>query len=171
MKDTPKRVAKAWLELAEGFYNTEEKLQEILRAKFPSDYDEMVIVRNIETVGLCPHHFLPILYDISIGYIPDKDGFVVGLSKLPRLAELLSSKPILQEQLAVDICATLVNNLNPRGVGVIIVGRHGCMNCRGVKMRDADTVTTKLWGCILRNEDNAKEEFLMHSYASSNFRK
>lgn len=157
--DTPHRVTVAVNEFCKGGIDTQKIIENILCRKFPSDYDEMVTTRGIETTGICPHHFLPIEYESVVGYIPSKEGFVVGLSKLPRLVAALSARPVLQEQLTTDIAMTLQQNLLPTGVGVMVVGQHGCMNCRGINMRNSDTVTTKLLGAM-RDDPKAREEFL-----------
>lgn len=158
--DTPGRVAASLIELTSGMYNTQGRIEDILSAKFPANgYDEMVHVRHIETVGLCPHHLLPIYYEISLAYIPGE--FVLGLSKLGRLAEVLSARPVLQERLVVDICTVLEHYLHPVGTGCITVGKHGCMNCRGFKQRNVDTVTTKLTGAF--KNATTREEFLLTS--------
>lgn len=161
LSDTPNRYAKALLEMCRGLVDTDGQIREVMKVAFPTDYDEMVVVRGIESVGICPHHFLPVLYDSVVGYVPNPKGLVVGLSKLPRIVEILSARPVLQEDLAVDISDTLGKYLNPLGVGVLLVGRHGCMQCRGVKMRDSDTVTTRLVGCF-KEELKVKEEFLAY---------
>src|SRR3990167_8100143 len=102
-KDTPDRVAKTLVQLCGGLYDTDTKVAEIMKTRFPSTYDEMIVEKGIDAIGLCPHHFLPIQYDIVVGYIPRPDGYVIGLSKLPRLSVLLAARPVLQEELAMDI--------------------------------------------------------------------
>jgi len=156
-EETPERVIKSLIEMCSGMWGTEKQIKKLMSKKFPSDYDEMVVFKNIETTSLCPHHLLPITYQMVIGYLPSKDGYVIGLSKIPRLAELLSARPVLQEQLAVDISKAINEHLKPNGAGVIIVGQHGCMNCRGVKMRHSKVVTAKLSGLFLEHSDIRKE--------------
>lgn len=160
LKDTPIRAARSLFEMCQGSYETPDAVEIVMRASFPTDYDEMVAVRNVEAISLCPHHLLPIQYSATVAYIPEKNGKVIGLSKLPRLVQLLAARLILQEDLAVDICATLDSYLHPEGVGVCLIGEHGCMQCRGIKMRSSDTVTTKLLGCFKLQA--AKEEFLAY---------
>lgn len=167
LTQTPRRYARAILELTRGLVETDEHVRELMSVVFPSSYDEMIVVAGIETAGVCPHHFLPIEYDITIGYIPSEpEHLVVGLSKLPRLAELLSARPVLQEQLTDEIVRSLLVHLVPRGAGAIVVGKHGCMTCRGVKQRDGLMITTKLVGNF--RDQSVKEEFLSYRQRATN---
>jgi len=159
LAETPMRVADALLEMCHGHFDTQERIVDIMQAKFPAaGYDEMIIVRRIVTSGTCPHHVLPIRYRMAIGYIPDKSKFVIGLSKLARIAELLSARLVMQEQLVMDIAEAIDSNLKPMGVGVIAVGEHNCMSHRGIKQREADAVTTRLIGVF--KEAPVRQEFL-----------
>lgn len=157
-KDTPKRVAKALLEVCEGLTEkaNEEINQHLLRT-FPTDNDNMVVVRGVDAWGVCPHHFLPVRYTIHIAYIPN--GKVIGLSKLPRLAKLLAARPIMQEDLTKSIADNLQRVLQPLGVAVRVLGQHLCMQMRGVRSSNSDVVTTYLTGAYKTNQTTV-EEFL-----------
>ena len=160
--DTPLRYADSLIEMLSGMVDTNDKANDILSATFPADgYDEMVTQAGIRATGMCPHHFLPIEYTITVGYVPSKDGQCVGLSKLARLSELLAARPIKQEKLTVDIVNYLVSALSPVGAGTIVSGVHGCMTCRGVKQRDSSTVTTCLYGSM-KDDPKCRAEFLSY---------
>lgn len=158
LRETPNRVAKAFRELCRGLYE-QDKIDEILSKTFPCDFDEMVVVTNIEATGVCPHHLMPVRYRIHVGYIPSPKGQVLGLSKIPRLVCLLAARPILQEQLTKDIADVFEDNLEPLGIMVVINGGHSCMQCRGVKMVDSQMITSAVRG-IFRSEGPPKQEFL-----------
>jgi GTP cyclohydrolase IA len=117
----------------------------------------MVIVKPIITVGLCPHHFLPVEYNISVGYIPTKK--VIGLSKIPRLVEWLAHKPALQEDLTKEIVDNITQLLKPRGVICVVKGKHSCMRIRGVKQKSGEMTTSHFSGdfekIAPRNEFNS----------------
>ncbi len=152
-KETPGRVAKAMIHF---FRNDKDEMVKDLKAKvFPSTNDQMVIVRNIEAFGMCPHHLLPVEYDIAIGYIPN--GKVLGLSKLARLAITLSSYPKLQEDITSEIAGEMVDILEVKDVMVVVNGIHGCMRFRGVEM-DSSAVTSDCRGRFRQGE--VKAEFL-----------
>ena len=163
LKDTPGRYARSILELLKGSRDTKDQIQEVMSKKFPAKgYDEMIVVDQIEVIGVCPHHFLPIEYDVKIGYIPDqKKGNCLGLSKLARMSELLAARAIKQEKLTVDIVDTLVKHLKPAGAGVVVVGSHGCMTCRGVKQKRSLTTTTKFYG-VMKEDIRSRQEFLSY---------
>ncbi len=164
-RDTPERVAKSLIQICSGLYDTDNRVAEIMKTRFPSSYDEMIVEKGIDAVGMCPHHFLTIQYDIVVGYIPSSDGYVLGLSKIPRLVVLLAARPILQEELAMDISYEMGRWLSPLGVGVVVDGSHGCMTCRGVKMRDARTITAKMTG-VFKDDPVVRREFM--SYYQNN---
>jgi len=155
--ETPKRVAKAYREILEGLLpEAEEELREHLSKTFPCDNDQMIVVKNILCWSMCPHHLLPVKYNISIGYIP-KDR-VLGASKLPRAAVLLGKRPILQEQLGEDIVDFIINFTGAKGVGVSITGEHMCMQMRGIKTQ-AKMVTSSLRGVFL-TQPSARQELM-----------
>ena len=160
-QDTPDRYAKALIEMLRGEKDTDEQVKALLKVAFSEERnDEMIIVNNIDAVGVCPHHFLPIEYAVTVGYLPSRETFkCVGLSKLPRLVELLAARAIMRETLTVDITSALETYLAPAGAGAIVVGRHGCLSCRGAKQKRAHMVTTSVIGAF-RDQPSTKEEFL-----------
>jgi len=153
MVETPKRFEKMLKHFFRGY--TKEELDEQIKV-FPTNNDQMVIVKDIECFGMCPHHLLPIIYKVNIGYIPN--GFALGLSKLGRIAILLSAKPELQENFTTNIAKELDERLKPLGVMVVVDGIHGCMRCRGVEM-NSSTITSDCRGAF-RVNNSAREEFL-----------
>jgi len=144
---TPNRIARAWTEMCSGLWDG--SVESLFDAVFPSQYDQMIVERNIDVVGLCPHHFLPVEMTVHIAYIPNEKGMVVGISKLARLARILSCRPVLQEDLPEDIAKYIMRHLKPLGCGVVVVGKHGCMRCRGVYAKDADVITSVMKGVFL----------------------
>lgn len=145
-KDTPARVARVYEELFTSPCD--------LRT-FPETHDEMVVLRHHTTWGLCPHHLLPVQYDVSACYIPT--GQVVGLSKIARIIDGVLDGPILQESFAPRVADTFMDN-GALGAGCIVVGRHGCMQMRGVKTT-GDVVTSAMRGALL-DKPAARAEFL-----------
>ena len=155
--DTPRRMVKVYQELLYGHtHAARQEISEHLLKTFPSTLDELIIVRNIDSVGVCPHHFLPVQYLTHVGYIPD--GKVIGLSKIPRLVKILSSRAVIQETLVSDIATMLMNVVEPKGVAVYINGKHSCSTIRGVKSHKTEMVTSCLQGCLQNQE--SKLEFL-----------
>lgn len=159
LKDTPARVARAYREMCRGLYE-QDRIDEILSRTFPCDFDEMVVVTDIDAVGVCPHHLMPVRYKIHVGYIPSEGGKVLGLSKIPRLVCLLAARPVLQEQLTKDIADKFEESLEPLGVMVVIRGGHSCVQCRGIKMAESEMVTSVIKGVFTNSEKQAREEFL-----------
>lgn len=155
--ETPIRITKMYNEIFAGLLDGElEDLERHITKTFPTDYHGIVAIKDIHTWGVCPHHFLPVEYTIDVGYIPRHK--VLGLSKLPRVVELLSSRPVLQEQLTDDIVQYLERFLDPEGVIVQVKGRHHCMIVRGVKTEQAYAVTSAITG-IFRMTPSVKQEF------------
>jgi GTP cyclohydrolase I len=155
--DTPKRVVKAFREMTEGYWQSPS---EILTARFEADYDEMVILRDIDFTSLCEHHLLPFVGTATVAYIPQDQ--VVGLSKLARLTHCFSRRLQLQERMTTQIADAIVEHLNPVGVGVIVKAGHQCMACRGVKVAGATMVTSALRGEF--HEASVRAEFLRLAY-------
>lgn len=153
LKDTPGRVARSIRELTAG-YN--EKPSEILSKVFEVNYDEMVVLKDIEFWSLCEHHMLPFHGTASIGYIPN--GKVVGISKLARLVACFSRRLQVQERLTFQIAHAINENLHPAGVGVILNATHLCMALRGVKT-PATMITSALLGAF-KEEGTTRNEFL-----------
>lgn len=156
---TPERVSRMYDEIFSGIRNTSEQVQEILASSFPSSYNQMILLKDIETFSMCPHHFLPVHYFISIAYIPSEEGQVLGISKLVRLAEILAKRPVLQEQLTEDIPKYLMILKGCKGAACIIKGTHYCMVMRGVKKPNATTITSSLKGAFF-DKPEARQEFL-----------
>jgi len=154
-RETPQRVGRAYYELFKGINNNNE-LKNLLIKTFPSNYNGMVISKNINCFSMCPHHFLPVEYVVNVGYIPNKK--TIGISKLSRVVELISKQPILQETFTENIIQFLTKELKPLGVIVQVKGRHFCMIMRGVKQPDSWTLTTSLNGAF-KTDKATREEF------------
>ena len=153
--DTPKRVRKSLSFLTEGY--AQDPRDVLGTAIFEEQYDEMVLVKDIELYSLCEHHLLPFIGKAHIAYIPN--GRIVGLSKLPRLVDLFSRRLQVQERLTTQIAGALQDLLQPRGVGVVIEASHLCMMMRGVQKQNSQTVTSCLLGCF-KEDHQTRAEFL-----------
>ena len=151
---TPARVEKSMAFLTKGY---REDPANILRgALFDEDYDEMVLVKDIEMFSLCEHHMLPFFGKVHVAYIPK--GKVIGLSKIPRLVEVFSRRLQVQERLTRQIADAIQDAISPLGVGVIIEARHLCMMMRGIEKQHSSTVTSAMLGCFRKKE--TRLEFL-----------
>ncbi|MGA7832997.1 MAG: GTP cyclohydrolase I FolE [Terracidiphilus sp.] len=151
---TPGRVEKSMAYLTSGY---KENPTEILRgALFDEDYDEMVIVKDVEIFSLCEHHMLPFFGKVHVAYIPK--GKVIGLSKIPRLVEVFARRLQIQERLTRQIADAIQNAIQPQGVGVVIEARHLCMMMRGIEKQHSSTVTSAMLGCFRQKE--TRLEFL-----------
>jgi GTP cyclohydrolase IA len=154
LAQTPARVEKSLVFLTKGYGEDPGK---ILRgAMFDVDYDEMVIVKDIEMFSLCEHHMLPFFGKVHVAYIPK--GKVIGLSKIPRLVDVFARRLQVQERLTRQIADTIQEAIEPQGVGVVIEARHLCMMMRGVEKQSSSTVTSAMVGCFQKKETRA--EFL-----------
>ena len=153
--NTPGRVQRAMQFLTRGYNDEPETM--LRSALFTVDYDEMVIVKDIEMFSLCEHHMLPFFGKVHIAYIPN--GKVIGLSKLPRLVEVFSRRLQVQERLTTQIAETIQRVIQPQGVGVVIEARHLCMMMRGVEKQHSAAVTSAMFGCF-RDEQETRNEFL-----------
>jgi GTP cyclohydrolase IA len=151
---TPERVQRAMQYLTKGYQ--EDPATVLNQALFTVDYDEMVIVKDIEMFSLCEHHMLPFFGKVHIAYIPK--GRVIGLSKLPRLVEVFSRRLQVQERLTTQIAEIIEKTIEPRGVGVVIEARHLCMMMRGVEKQHSAAVTSCMLGGF--REQKTREEFL-----------
>ena len=140
--DTPKRVAEMYAELTAGMH---ENAAEHIVPLSGNKHDEMVIVKDISIASLCEHHLAPFVGKCHIAYIP-KNGRILGVSKLARLAETFAQRLQLQERLTSEIANTLFEQLQPLGVMVVIEAEHACMTLRGVKKPGATTVTSAVLG-------------------------
>jgi len=150
-RDTPKRFAKSYGEIFAGLDHTKEDIEALFKACFPTDYKGIIMEKGITVFSMCPHHFLPIRYEVSLGYVPDD--CAIGLSKLPRIVEALAKKPALQEQFTKDIVDEIEKHVHPKGVIVVVKGAHYCMQMRGVKQKDAVTTTSEVSGVFLTEKE------------------
>jgi GTP cyclohydrolase IA len=151
---TPARVEKSMSFLTRGY---EQDATEILRgAMFDVDYDEMVIVKDVEMYSLCEHHMLPFFGRVHVAYIPN--GKVIGLSKIPRLIDVFARRLQVQERLTRQVADAIQEAIEPRGVGVVIEARHLCMMMRGVEKQQSTTVTSAMVGCF--RDQPTRGEFL-----------
>ena len=156
LKESHYRMMRAYEELAD--YDP-QLIDSELASVFPvKDDPGMVTLTNIEAVGLCPHHLLPVEYIVHVGYVPRKSA--VGLSKLARVAVSMCKQLEIQEQITQDMAALLEDRLEPRGVIVVIRGRHGCMRFRGVKQENSWAVTSAVRGVFRDPKEQARSEFL-----------
>jgi len=153
---TPERVAEMYAELFMGLGKNPE---EELTVGFEEGHREMVIVRDIPFYSMCEHHLLPFYGVAHVGYIPNTDGRVVGLSKLARVVEIVASRPQLQERMTTEIADAIVKGLKPDGVGVIIQAEHLCMIMRGIKKPGSAIVTSALRGTFRRKAETRAEFF------------
>jgi GTP cyclohydrolase I len=153
LKDTPKRVAKAF---AENFAGLWQKPEDVLTTTFDIGHRELVIVREIEVFSHCEHHLTPFHGVAHIGYIPGESGRITGISKLARLVDLYARRPQVQERLTSQIADALVDILQPGGVIVIIDCEHLCMSMRGVRKSQARTTTSAVRGQLLNPTTRAE---------------
>lgn len=152
---TPLRAAKAMQFLTSGYHQDIDTL--LNNAVFDEDYDEMVIVKDIEFYSLCEHHILPFWGRCHVGYIPRKR--IIGLSKIPRIVDMFSRRLQVQERLTREIAEALENTLEPQGVAVVMDGQHLCMMARGVE-KQAPKMTTNVMRGIFRDNISTRAEFL-----------
>ena len=153
--DTPDRAAKAFAYLTSGYHMD---LKEVINdALFPSDSEEMVIVKDIELFSLCEHHLLPFIGKCHVAYIPS--GKVLGLSKVARIVDMFGRRLQIQEALAQEIASTVQEATNARGVGVIVEAKHMCMMMRGVEKQNSSMKTSAMLGSF-RTDQATRTEFL-----------
>ena len=152
---TPERVRRMYDELTAGYATDPAAL--INDAIFEVDYDEMVVVRDIEFFSLCEHHLLPFHGRAHVGYLPR--GRVIGLSKIPRIVDLYAHRLQVQERLTVQIADLLMERLDPKGVGCVVEATHLCTVMRGVKKQQATMVTSSMLGRF-RSDEKTRSEFL-----------
>ena len=154
---TPSRVAKMYAELTAGYHIDPQAL--INGAVFSVDYDEMVLVKDIDFSSLCEHHMLPFMGRVHVAYIPN--GKVIGLSKIPRIVEMFARRLQVQERLTVQIADFIDAALEPRGVAVVAEGVHMCSVMRGVKKANAKMITSAMRGAF-RSDPRTRAEFMGH---------
>jgi GTP cyclohydrolase I len=150
---TPERVAKAYDFLTQGY--GQDAAEVLSGAIFNEDYNEMVVVKDIDLYSMCEHHMLPFFGKAHIAYIPN--GKIVGLSKIPRVVDVFSRRLQVQERLTIEIRDCLQETLQPLGVAVVIEARHLCMQMRGVEKQNSSTTTSAFSGEFMHNEKTRKE--------------
>ena len=154
---TPGRVARAYAELFAGL---RVDPRDVLRTTFEADHEELIIVRDIKVFSLCEHHLLPFKGVAHIGYIPAEDGRITGLSKLARLVEVYARRPQVQERLTSQIADQLAEQLQARGVIVVLECEHLCMEMRGIRKAGSRTLTSAVRG-VLQTDSKTRQEALM----------
>lgn len=161
---TPDRVARMYQELLEGYHTDPEKL--INNALFDVEYQEMVIVQDIDFFSLCEHHMLPFHGRAHVAYIPSNK--VIGLSKIPRIVDMFARRLQVQERMTQQIANFLMEAINPIGVGVVVEGIHMCSMMRGVKKANSWMTTSAMVGIFEENE-KTRAEFMSHLQRQRNF--
>ena len=141
LKDTPARVARMYAEVFQGLH---QNPQVHLTRLFTQKYDEIALIRDIRFVSFCEHHLLPVIGKAHVAYIPN--GKVIGLSKIPRVVDILARRPQLQERMTEDLADILMNEQDVKGVAVVIEASHSCMTIRGVNKPESSFVTSALRG-------------------------
>lgn len=157
LQRTPERVARMYDELTAGYHTDPVKL--INDALFDVEYNEMVIVKDIEFYSLCEHHMLPFLGKAHVAYIPD--GKVIGLSKIPRIVDMFARRLQVQERMTQQIAEFIDEVLHPQSVAVVVEGAHMCSMMRGVKKANASMVTSALLGTF-KSDHKTRAEFMNH---------
>ncbi|MCF7804502.1 MAG: GTP cyclohydrolase I FolE [Candidatus Marinimicrobia bacterium] len=153
--ETPRRVADAWNYFSKG-YNLD--LDDLVNdALFDVEYNEMITIKDIDFFSMCEHHLLPFFGRAHVAYIPDNK--VIGLSKIPRIVDMYSRRLQVQERMTQQIANTIDEVLHPQGVGVIIEGRHMCMQMRGVEKQNSYATTSAMFG-VFGEDQRTREEFL-----------
>lgn len=155
--ETAGRAARGFAEMNLCADDCRREVAEMLNKTFPAKYDEMVISKHNVAFGLCPHHLLPVIFRISVAYIPQKK--VLGISKLSRICHLLARRPVLQEDLTNDLARLFHERLESQGGACYIEGLHLCMAARGVQAHEARVVTSALVG-VFRDQPATRQEFL-----------
>jgi GTP cyclohydrolase I len=155
LAETPERVEKAMAFLTQGYAMD---VRTVLNgALFEVEYDEMVMVRDVEFYSMCEHHLLPFFGKVHVAYVPS--GRVIGLSKIPRLVEMFSRRLQVQERLTTQIADAIAEAIAPQGVGVIVEAQHLCMMMRGVEKQHSATVTSAMRG-VFKTQTQTRNEFL-----------
>ena len=153
LRSTPERVARAYAEMFQGL---RQQPEDVLATVFDLGHDEFVLVKDIEVWSCCEHHLVPFTGVAHVGYIPNQNGMITGLSKLARLVDLYAKRPQVQERLTTQIADALARILEPRGVIVVIECEHLCMTMRGVRKPGSKTITSAVRG-QLRNATTRAE--------------
>ena len=162
---TPSRVAKAMRFFTQGY--EQDPVAILSGALFDVDYDEMVIVKDIDFYSMCEHHMVPFFGRVHVGYIPN--GKVVGLSKIPRTVELFARRLQIQERLTMQIAQTLEDVLQPQGVGVVVEAKHLCMMSRGVQKQNSFAITSSMRGSFESNSKTRSEFMELMGHRKESF--
>ena len=155
LQETPKRVAKSLRYFTQGYEQDPARI--LNNALFEVDYNEMVIVKDIDLYSLCEHHLLPFFGRAHVAYIPDRQ--LVGLSKISRMVEMYSRRLQVQERLTMQVAETLEEVLQPKGVAVVVEAVHLCMMMRGVRQQNAFAITSSLRGAF-ESDSKTRAEFM-----------
>jgi len=156
LQGTPRRFAEMYTELFAGL--DKDPIEE-LKVDYELGHREMVILKSIPFYSMCEHHFLPFYGVVHIGYIPNEEGRVVGISKLARVVEIVAKRPQIQERMATDIADAVAEGLKPDGVAVVIQAEHMCMIMRGIKKPGSSVITSALRGSFRRKAASRAEFF------------
>lgn len=143
LRDTPKRVADMYSEIFQGLHRN---AKEDLKVGFELGHREMVVLKDIPFYSMCEHHLLPFFGIAHVGYIPAKDGRIVGISKIARVVETIARRPQVQERMTTEIVDTIFKTLNATGAGVVLQAEHMCMMMRGIKKPGSNVITSALRG-------------------------
>ena len=160
LKETPDRVARMYAEVFDGLHRDPRGH---LKTLFTQKYDEILLVKDIRLVSFCEHHLLPVVGKAHIAYIPN--GKVIGLSKIPRVLDVLAKRPQMQERLTEEVADLLMKELDARGVAVVIEASHSCMTIRGVSKPDSTFVTSAMRGAF-REKPATRSELMSLIYGS-----
>jgi GTP cyclohydrolase I len=156
LRETPARVARAYAEIFQGLYADPD---EVLDRTFDEHHQELILVKDIPMFSMCEHHLVPFHGVAHVGYIPNPDGRVTGLSKLARLVDLYARRPQVQERLTAQVADALVRKLEPKGAIVVIEAEHLCMGMRGIRKPGSRTTTSAVRG-MLRSSPTSRAEVL-----------
>ena len=154
LRETPDRVARMYAEMFSGLHKDP---REPLGKTFTEKYDEMVLVKDITFESVCEHHLLPFMGKAHVGYLPN--GKIVGLSKIPRVVEILARRPQVQERMTEELADLLMGELGARGVGVVLEATHTCMSIRGVRKPDSVCATSAMRG-VFQSNISTRTEFM-----------
>lgn len=155
LRETPQRMESAFKYLTSGYRADVEGI--LTTSVFEEQYDEMVVVKDVDFYSLCEHHLLPFFGKCHVAYIPD--GKIIGLSKIPRIIEAYSRRLQVQERLTNQISTAIDEKVEPKGVAVVMEGCHFCMAMRGVEKQNAYAITSSMKG-LFRNDERTRQEFL-----------
>jgi GTP cyclohydrolase IA len=156
--DTPRRVAEMFSELFAGIGKDPK---DELKVGFEESHHEMVLIRDIPFYSMCEHHLLPFYGVAHVGYIPNKNGRVIGASKLARVVEVVSKRPQLQERMTTSIADAIVEGIRPDGLGVVVQAEHLCMIMRGIKKPGSTMITSALRGTFRSRVETRNEFFTL----------